>query len=184
MGDFRYFIKLAFNGAAYHGWQVQKTGISVQEILTKAISDLLKKGVALVGCGRTDTGVNAKVFYAHFDLGEEMTSESLQLLKFRLNRYLPSDIYIDDIYQVPPSLHARFSAISRTYEYYIHNRKDPFLNDSSYFVYGSINIDLMNEGAELLKGYDDFTSFARLHGNSKTNICKISEVKWERIGQR
>ncbi len=184
MSNFRYFIKLAFNGSSYHGWQIQKNGISVQEVLIKALSDLVGKKIALTGCGRTDTGVNAKEFYAHFNLGEMLNLDSLEQLKFRLNRYLPWDIYIDNIYQVPSDMHARFSAISRTYEYHLHNRKDPFLNYTSYYVYGDLNIDLMNEAARVLINHNDFTSFARLHGNSRTNICNITYAKWERIDYR
>jgi tRNA pseudouridine38-40 synthase len=180
----RYFIKLAFNGNSYHGWQLQKTGISVQEVLTRAMSDLLSAPVSLTGCGRTDAGVNAREFYAHFDLKEEKNAEDLQQLTFRLNRYLPADIFIDRIFPVPGNMHARFSALSRTYEFHIHNRKDPFLNDSSYFVYGELDLDLMNAGAGLLKEYDDFTSFARLHGNAKTNICRIIKAGWERHDYR
>jgi len=158
---YRYFIKLAYNGARYHGWQIQDNAITVQEVITSAARLIWFKDFSMVGCGRTDTGVHAKEFYAHFDLEEEKSQSELNEFTRRLNRFLAEDILIYSIFPVPPDLHARFSAISRTYEYHIHTLKDPFLNDLSWFIHRKLDVSLMNLGAEILKEYDDFTSFSK-----------------------
>ena len=175
----RYFIRLAYNGTRYHGWQVQQNANSVQQAITNAIDLMWKVKVNLVGCGRTDTGVHAKEFFAHFDLPGSRNSDELADLKFRLNRYLDKDIVIFDIFPVPPGLHARFSAISRTYQYHIHTRKDPFLEDFSWFVPHVADASQMNAGAEMLLKISDFTSFSKLHSSAKTNICKVYLANWE-----
>jgi tRNA pseudouridine38-40 synthase len=182
--SYRYFIRLAYNGARYHGWQIQDNAITVQEVITRAIRLIWSLEINMVGCGRTDTGVHAREFYAHFDLEEEKSREELNELTHRLNRYLTEDILIYNIYPVPPDLHARFSAISRTYEYHIHTRKDPFLNEFSWFVHQKLDIGLMNSGAGLLKEFDDFTSFSKANVKRKTNICKIMMAQWELTGHR
>jgi tRNA pseudouridine38-40 synthase len=177
----RFFIHLAYNGSLYHGWQVQENASTVQQLITQAIEMIWKVQINLVGCGRTDTGVHAKDFYAHFDLEDDRTQEQLDELAFRLNRYLADDIVIFKIFPVPADLHARFSAISRTYKYYVHNRKDPFLNDISWFVHSPCDVKIMNEGAALLLGTMDYTSFSKLHSSAKTNICTVTKAEWERV---
>lgn len=177
----RYFVHLAYNGTRYHGWQVQNNASSVQEVITQAVDMMWKVQINLVGCGRTDTGVHARDFYAHFDLGQPKSREEMDELAFRLNRYLADDIVIYRIFPVPDDLHARFSAISRTYKYYIHTCKDPFLKDVSWFVHSSCDLEMMNKGASLFLGTLDFTSFSKLHSSAKTNICTVTKAEWERI---
>jgi len=136
------------------------------------------KQINLVGCGRTDTGVHASNFYAHFDLDQQLDQAQLDQHMFRLNNFLPKDISLKSIFPVESDLHARFSAKSRTYEYNIHIKKDPFLNEFSFYLYGSPDIELLNKACSILLEYDDFTSFARLHSQTKTNICSIKEAFW------
>ncbi len=181
---YRYFIKLAYDGAAYHGWQIQDNAMTVQEVITKAVRLMWRKDFKMIGCGRTDTGVSASCFYAHFDLEEEKSREELNDLVFRLNRYLSEDIVIFSIFPVPADLHSRYDAISRTYQYFIHTFKDPFLNKQSWFVHSQLDVDLMNRGGEILKEYEDFTSFSKFNEKRKTNLCTITVAKWEEVGHR
>jgi tRNA pseudouridine38-40 synthase len=177
--SFRYFIHLAYNGSDYHGWQVQDNAPTVQESLNKALSTLLSAELNVVGCGRTDTGVHASDFYAHFDLEKELSVEKRETLIFKLNRFLPTSIVIFALLPVKTVANTRFDAISRTYKYHVNRRKDPFFDDYSYFVYGDLDIDLMNQAANEMMKYTDFTSFSKLHTQTKTNNCKITEAKWE-----
>jgi tRNA pseudouridine38-40 synthase len=181
---YRYFMKLAYNGTNYHGWQIQENAVTVQEVITKAVRLMWNKEFKMIGCGRTDTGVHATEFYAHFNLEEEMSCEELNDLVNRLNRYLPDDIVIYSIFSVPHDLHSRYDAVSRTYEYHIHTRKDPFLNQLSWFVHEQLDIDLMNRGGEIIKEYDDFTSFSKANVKRKTNICRVMKAHWELSGHR
>ncbi len=181
---YRYFISLAYNGAAFHGWQVQDNAITVQQVITGAINMMWKTEINLVGCGRTDTGVHARQFYAHFDLGVEKSKDECDELAFRLNRFLPRELVIYGIFPVPADLHARFNAIARTYEYHIHTFKDPFLDDLSWFVHDRPDVELMNAGARMLTGTGDYTSFSKLHSAAKTNICTVIRAEWNADGHR
>jgi tRNA pseudouridine38-40 synthase len=179
----RYFIFISYNGTSYHGWQLQPNSITVQKILDDALSVVLRENVSTLGAGRTDTGVHAQVFCAHF----ESISHDLSTLKnlvFRLNQYLPADISVNSIRKVVPDANARYSAISRTYKYYISRIKDPFFDNSSWFIHGKINIASMNEACVLLLHHSDFTSFSRLHSGAKTNICKIYHARWKESDNR
>ena len=178
----RYFIKLAYNGANYHGWQVQDNAQTVQQELNEKISLLLKEEINLIGCGRTDTGVHAKEFYAHFDILREL--DDLKELAFRLNGFLPDDIVIFEIFEVPADFHARFDAKSRTYKYYISKQKDPFGVGQSYYYHAHLDIQKMNEACAFLFDYEDFTSFSKLHTQTKTNNCNILEAKWEEVNEQ
>ena len=184
MGKNRYFIKLAYNGAAYNGWQVQKNAPSVQGTIADALQMLLSTSVSLTGCGRTDAGVHATEFYAHFEMTGYLSQQELDQLVFRLNRFLPDKIVIFRIWQVPGDLHARFSAISRTYLYRIHNRKDPFLEGLSWFFPAVLDLDRMNQAAEILFEYQDFTTFSKLHTNTGSNLCTIKGASWEAQGHQ
>jgi tRNA pseudouridine38-40 synthase len=175
----RYFIFLSYNGTSYHGWQIQENGITVQSILNKAISQVLRTEIETIGAGRTDTGVHAAKFVAHFDFVKQLSQEELIDLQYKLNSNLPNDIAISKIIQVKEDTHARFSALSRTYKYYISPVKNPFKFGSSYFFKGDLDINLMNDAAKILFEYTDFTSFSKLHTQTKTNNCKIFEAKWE-----
>jgi tRNA pseudouridine38-40 synthase len=181
---YRYFIKLAYNGARYHGWQIQQNALTVQQVITEAVRLMWIKDFRMIGCGRTDTGVNATQFYAHFDLDKENSREELEDLVHRLNRYLPEDIVIFNIFPVPADLHSRYDAVSRTYEYHIHTRKDPFLNAQSWFLHKKLDLDLMNKGGELIKEYEDFTSFSKFNEKRKTNLCSISYARWHKEDHR
>ncbi len=177
----RYFIQLSYNGTNYHGWQVQPNAITVQEVITEALSTIFNQDIKLIGCGRTDTGVHASHFMAHFDLIEARDIEREKLV-FRLNRFLPDDIAIHKLYAVKPDAHARFDALSRTYQYFITKNKNPFRSYSHWHMTHQLNVEKMNEAASLLFDYDDFTSFSKLHTDAKTNICKIYKAEWEDRG--
>jgi tRNA pseudouridine38-40 synthase len=174
----RYFIFISYKGTSYHGWQIQPNGVTVQKILDEALSTILGENISTIGAGRTDAGVHARIFCAHFDSSISDISIFRNLV-FRLNRYLPSDISVSSIKKVLPDASARFSAISRTYKYYISKTKDPFFDNFSWSLYGNIDIIAMNEASELLLRYSDFTSFSRLHSGSKTNMCKVFSAEWK-----
>jgi tRNA pseudouridine38-40 synthase len=179
----RCFIFISYKGTSYHGWQIQPNSVTIQKILDDALSVVLNEKIATLGAGRTDTGVHAMVFCAHFDSILADIS-SLKNLVFRLNRYLPQDISVKSIRKVLPDANARYSAISRTYKYYISRIKDPFSDNSSWFLHGNIDISIMNEACGLLFNHNDFTSFSRLHSDTKTNICKIYGASWEETDNR
>ncbi|NDV94595.1 tRNA pseudouridine(38-40) synthase TruA [Dysgonomonas sp. 521] len=176
----RYFIYLAYNGANYCGWQVQPNGISVQETIEKALATLLRTPTPIVGAGRTDAGVHARMMTAHFD--SEAGSLDLPLLTKKLNSILPKDITVYKIVEVKTDAHARFDAISRLYRYYITTEKDPFLHQLKYKVHGEPDMDRMNECANVLFEYEDFTSFSKLHTDVKTNNCTIMFAQWVKEG--
>ena len=178
----RYFIHLAYNGANYNGWQTQPGLPTVQETLEKALSTLLRQPIAVVGCGRTDTGVHASDFYAHFCVNEELGMKCQELV-FKLNSFLPADIAIFDIFPVADNAHARFDATARTYQYHVSDRRLPFRQGQYCRIYFKPDIDKMNEAARALMEYDDFTSFAKLHTQVKTNICHLSEAHWDEMGE-
>jgi len=173
----RYFLEISYNGTSYHGWQVQENAHAVQHEIDKALSSLFKGNkIETLGCGRTDTGVHAKQFFLHLDL-EKNPYESNDFV-FKLNRILPRDIAVHAVYDVADDAHARFDATSRSYEYHIHFKKDPFRENRSCFLYYRVDVDLMNEAAALLKTFSDFSSFCKLHTDAKTMICKISKAEW------
>lgn len=175
----RYFITLSYDGTAYHGWQIQPHSTSVQEELQRALSTLLGQQVDVVGAGRTDTGVHARRMTAHFDFG----ALDCARLAYKLNRILPRDIAVQRVEEVPEDMHARFSAKSRTYHYYVHLGKDPFLRAYSWQVYGNPDFDLMNRAARVLMEYRDFTSFSKTNTDTLTNDCTITEAHWDRVGE-
>ncbi|MBR6699133.1 MAG: tRNA pseudouridine(38-40) synthase TruA [Bacteroidaceae bacterium] len=176
----RYFITLSYDGTAYHGWQIQPHSPSVQEELQKALSTLLRKSVEVVGAGRTDTGVHARKMVAHFDTDTEV--DCTQLV-YKLNKLLPRDMAVQQVEPVADDMHARFSAKSRTYHYYVHLAKDPFLRSYSWQVYGNPDFGLMDLAARVLMEYRDFTSFSKTNTDTKTNDCTITEAHWDKIGE-
>jgi tRNA pseudouridine38-40 synthase len=177
----RYFIKLSFLGTNYHGWQKQENANSVQFVLSDALSVILKEKIDVTGAGRTDTGVHAREFYAHFDFNYLDEKQRMELV-YHLNGYLPYDIAIQEIVPVIPGSHARFSAVSRTYQYILAQTKDPFFSGFAFYYSFPLQIQKMNEGAALIKSYEDFTSFAKLPSETKTNICLITDIYWEKKG--
>jgi tRNA pseudouridine38-40 synthase len=175
----RYFIRLSYKGTHYHGWQRQPNGISVQEELENAFSLMLKEQIAITGAGRTDAGVHAKNYIAHFNTEQQLDKETIGQLVYRLNSYLPKAIAIHEIYPVGDELHARFSAKERTYKYYITQSKNPFATDRAWHVHHKMDVDMMNLACSILMEYEDFGSFAKLHSDTKTNICHIMQASWE-----
>ena len=175
----RYFLKLAYNGSNFNGWQIQPNGITVQEELEKAMAVLLRQPIGVTGCGRTDTGVHATDFYAHFDIDAEAMIISCDQLKYKLNLLLPTSIVIYDVFMVRPDVHARFSALSRTYRYQISMEKNPFSNGLTYFYHHPLDVVAMNSAAAILMEYDDFSCFSKTRTQVKTNICTITNAIWE-----
>lgn len=173
----RYFIKLAYNGTPYHGWQIQPNAASVQETLNKAFSVLLHSEISLMGAGRTDTGVHAKEMYAHFDFD---ASFDISKLVHKLNSFLPKDIVIYNILPVDEEAHCRFDATKRTYEYHINIFKDAFLQDQSWYFNQELDVDLMNEAAKLLLNYTDFQCFSKVNTDVNTFDCSIFEAYWKK----
>lgn len=171
----RYFIYLSYDGTAYHGWQVQPNGISVQEEMQKALSTLLRQDIEIVGAGRTDAGVHARVMVAHFDFGQAL---DVAQLAYKLNRILPKDISVSKVMAVSVDMHARFSAVRRTYHYYIHLHKDPFHRFYSCELHYELDFRLMNEAAAYLLECSDFAAFCKVHTDVKTTICKVTEARW------
>lgn len=171
----RYFLHLSYNGARYHGWQIQPNGDSVEAKLEWALGILLHKPTNVVGAGRTDAGVNARVMVAHFDSDEEL---DIKQTVFRLNRMLPRDISIASLEHVSDDMHARFSARKRTYRYFIHTWKNPFVCDLSYEVYYPLDFDIMAEGCNILKTTKDFAAFCKAGADVKTTLCDLYEAKW------
>lgn len=171
----RFFIKFAYDGTDYHGWQIQPNANSVEAELENALSTLMRREISVVGAGRTDTGVHARMMVAHFDNEESLDCENLA---FKLNRLLPRDIAVYEVRQVADDMHARFSAKSRTYHYYIHTTKNPFLRKYSFQVVFSLNFDLMNEAARHLMEVRDFAAFCKSHTDVKTTLCDVTEARW------
>lgn len=173
----RYFIELAYNGTNYHGWQIQPNAQSVQGDIETALSNLHgQQKIEVVGCGRTDTGVHAYRYILHADLPREW--EPAQLV-FKLNRMTPAALAFYNAFEVAPTLHARFDAQRRTYRYFIHQHKNPFLQDQSWYVQQALDLDAMNLAAKYLLGSQDFSSFAKLHTDVKTHICEVFAAQWQ-----
>ncbi|MDY5900932.1 MAG: tRNA pseudouridine(38-40) synthase TruA [Candidatus Limisoma sp.] len=172
----RYFLHLAYNGADYHGWQSQPNAVTVQETVEKALSRVLRRQVAIVGAGRTDTGVNARSMYAHFDVDNEIADP--QRLISALNSLVGRDIAIYGIRRVADDAHARFDAVARTYKYFVTTRKSPFDYRFAWNPPYRLDVDAMNAAAARLADYIDFTSFSKLHTDVATNNCRIYEARW------
>ena len=173
----RRFLKLSYDGAPFHGWQRQPGDSSVQQTLEEALSTICRRPVEVVGAGRTDTGVNARVMYAHFD-SDYIIPDKRRFLT-GLNRLCGHAIAVEDVFEVDPDKHARFDARLRTYKYFVTFAKCPFLENMSWQTVMKLDLDLMNEAAALLLTTDDFTSFAKRHSDARTNICRVSEARWE-----
>ncbi len=171
----KYFLELSYKGTPFHGWQRQPNAISVQEVLEAALSTLLREPTKVVGAGRTDTGVHAKQIMAHFDSEKKLKEKEFA---YKLNSLLPKEIAIQSVVEVFDSAHARFDAVSRTYEYHITLLKDPFCIESSYYVKKRLDVEAMNEAAKLLLNYTNFKCFSKSKTDVKTYNCKITEAQW------
>lgn len=171
----RFFSEIAFNGSAYHGWQIQPNAITVQALMNDCFQKLIgDRNINTMGCGRTDTGVHAKQFFLHFETDFQIQED----LARRANGFLPEDIVVKSVWEVPSDFHARFSAISRTYEYHINQNKDPFKIGHSWYFSKQIDIIKINNQLESLIGEHDFTSFSKNNTQAHTNICTVTEAKW------
>ncbi|MDE5827735.1 MAG: tRNA pseudouridine(38-40) synthase TruA [Duncaniella sp.] len=173
-------MRLAYRGANFHGWQCQPGEVTVQAVIEAALSTILRSNIKIVGAGRTDTGVNARMMVAHFDVPEPL-ADPVRLVN-NLNALVGKDIAIEKIYEVEADRHARFDATSRTYHYYAVTRKSPFFYPLSWKAPEGLDFGKMNEAAALLLETSDFTSFAKLHTDAKTNICRVTKAQWEQIG--
>lgn len=173
--DMRYFITFSYDGTRYHGWQVQPNGNSVQAEIQHALTVILRHETTVIGAGRTDAGVHARKMVAHFD-----TEQSLDCPQtvYRLNRILPRDIAVSNVEHVADDMHARFSATSRTYHYYIHTQKNPFCRAYSCELHYDLDFDAMNQAAAMLPDYDDFGAFCKSHADVKTTLCRVTEARW------
>lgn len=182
----RYFIQLAYDGTRYHGWQIQPNGISVEGEIERCLSTILRQPIDIVGAGRTDAGVHARCMFAHFDLPQEaeendiIPSQNLdcEQLTYKLNRMLPPDIVIYKAFPVSNDMHARFSAISRTYHYYINTQRAPFARHYTWLCHYDLDFPLMNEAARILMEYRDFACFCKSHTDVKTTLCDVMEAQW------
>jgi tRNA pseudouridine38-40 synthase len=175
----RYFIRLSYNGTNYCGWQIQPNGVSIQQKIEESLAVFLRETVRVTGAGRTDAGVHARMMVAHFDCSPPVEPDKLT---DRLNRLLPDDIFIHKIIPVPPGAHARFDAVSRTYQYHISFRKDPFDYPFHHRLHLPPDVDRMNAAASVLSEYADFTSFSKRHTDVKTNLCRILRAEWTQTG--
>ncbi len=175
----RYFAELSYKGTAYCGWQRQPNAISVQQTIEEALSTLLREDIDVVGAGRTDTGVHAVFYVAHFDTAREIAEP--EKFVYHLNAILPEDIAFSRIYAVADDAHARFDATEREYRYYIHTRKDPFTKATSWQLTTPLDLEAMNEAAKVLLATEDFTTFAKLGSNNTNNICHIYRAEWVEI---
>lgn len=171
----RYFIWFSYDGTQYHGWQIQPNGVTVQSELQRCLSLLLREDISVTGAGRTDTGVHARQMAAHFDT--EVEFDAPQIVH-KLNGLLHQDISVDRIETVSEEMHARFSAISRTYHYYIHTRKNPFLRHYSLELHYQLDFALMNEAGRILTEYEDFGAFCKAGSDVKTTLCHVAHAQW------
>ena len=171
----KYFFEIAYDGSNYHGWQKQDNAISIQEVIAEKIATYLNiPDLDVVGCGRTDAGVHASQYFFHLDIELIDVSKAL----FNLNNMLPNDICIHSIFKMDENVHARFDAVSRTYNYYIHQKKNPFIDNFSLYYKKDLDLKAMNDACLFFLGKQDFTSFSKLHTGAKTNFCTISEINW------
>ncbi len=175
----RYFITLSFKGTKFHGWQLQENATTVQEELEHCLMLILKENIRLTGCGRTDTGVHARFFVAHFDLRKQLSEQEINTLIRKVNMFLADSIVLYSMIPVSEDHHARFSATRRTYKYFIARRKNPFLKEFTFQYSFELNLRLMQLACNVLRQYEDFTSFSKTGGNSKTNNCKVFEAGWK-----
>lgn len=173
----RYFVWFSYDGTYYHGWQNQPNGVTVQSELERCMSVLLRREISVTGAGRTDAGVHARMMAAHFDTDKEIDTQTLAK---KLNGMLPQDISVNRVERVDDELHARFSAKARTYHYYIHTKKDPFMRHYSLETHYELDFERMNEGGRVLMEYNDFGAFCKAGSDVKTTICHVTRAEWVR----
>ena len=174
----RYFISLSYQGTHFHGWQLQDNAYTVQEEIEHCLALIVKEEIRLTGCGRTDTGVHARFYVAHFDIRKKLSDDELGVLIKKVNMFLPDSVVIHQIFPIDEEIHARFSALDRTYKYFISRKKNPFVKDYSLEYLPELNLRLMQLACNVIRQYEDFTSFSKSGGNTKTNQCKIISASW------
>ena len=182
---YKYLINISFDGTNYNGWQVQRNSSqTVQQKINDGLSKLLREKIETLGCCRTDAGVHAKELFAHFESAKgnlaEKDGANQQICLYKFNSVLPSDISINEIYSINEKVNARFDATARTYQYFIHGKRNPFLINRSYYYYSELDIARMNKAAKLLTRYNDFTAFSKMNTQVKTNLCKIYQAGWKK----
>lgn len=170
----RYFIEIAFNGTSYHGWQKQPNHITVQQVCNEKISTMLGEVINCHGCGRTDSGVHAARFFFHFDSRQELDKN----FAFKLDAFLPADIKVVKMYILTKRIHARWDALSRTYEYIISHGKNPFRIELVTNTFETFDVGLMNEASNILLGYHDFETFSKTHNSHNHYLCDLTEACW------
>ena len=175
----RYFAELSYKGTSYCGWQRQPNARSVEQTIEEALTTLLREEIDVVGAGRTDTGVHAAFYVAHFDTSRPI--DKPEDFVYHLNSLLPEDVAFRRIYPVADDAHARFDATEREYRYYIQTHKDPFTKQTTWQLTTPLNIEAMNEAAQTLLATEDFTTFAKLGSNNTNNICHIYRAEWVEI---
>ena len=176
----RFFIKLSYLGNAYNGWQKQKNSTqTVQQCIESALQTVLREQLLLTGCGRTDTGVHARNYWAHFDCNNTALKTHCSAIVHKLNSVLPKSIVIHSIYNVLDTAHARFDALSRSYEYLIIRKPDPFYHSRAWFIHGELDTHAMHQATTQLMGKQDFKSFCKSHGQQKTTLCSVSSAVWD-----
>jgi tRNA pseudouridine38-40 synthase len=183
MNMYRYFLELSYKGTQYHGWQSQRNATAIQPILAEALATVLRETVELTGAGRTDTGVHARYYVAHFDCSKENLHKDPSFLK-AANSLLPFDIAVSNIILVNSKANARFDATWREYEYHIVFQKDPFLQEYAWHLKVKPDINAMNRAASLLLKQNDFASFCKAHSNNKTTLCKVMHAEWKETGNK
>ena len=177
----RFYIKFSYKGTNYHGWQIQPNAIAVQEVLNNALSTILNQKINCMGAGRTDTGVHAREMFAHFDTDSEF---ELKTTIHKLNSFLPNDISVFDIIKVHNDAHARFDAKKRTYEYRIHNFKDSFLENLSWYYHQNLDLQVMNKASKILLNHTDFQAFSKVNTDVNSFDCKIFQANWIQINNQ
>ena len=175
---YRYFIELSFDGTHYHGWQIQPNSVSIQQTLSEAASVVLREEISFTGCGRTDTGVHAVNYTAHFDTTFSPDRLNSTDLVYKLNRMIPSEIAVNGIRLVKPDTHARFSALSRSYNYLILRRQDPFRVNRAWLMERDLDFDAMQQATRLLYSFEDFEAFSKVNTQVNHFRCKILEAEW------
>lgn len=172
----RYFIEFSYNGKGYCGWQKQPDVVTVQEVLEECMSTVLQTKIEVVGAGRTDTGVHAKQMYAHFDVEAPLTDPQII---YKFNQLLPKDIAAIGLHEVKDDAHARFDALSRTYQYLISEKKNPFTIESAHYLKNKLDMVAMNKASQLLFNYKNFKAFSKVHTDVKTYNCMLMQANWE-----
>ncbi len=178
----RYFVAISFSGANYSGWQRQRNAVSIQEEIERCLFILFKKETPIVGAGRTDAQVNSSYYIAHFDVENHNVIKDSERFLYKINAILPSDICIKSLFKVKDDAHARFDAILRTYQYYIHLCKDPFASAFSWYYKYPLDLSAMNDASQLLLGTKDFSCFEKLHSGTSNSICTLSHAHWDVAG--